>query len=314
LKHGDDDVRFAAHWSSGQTTIYHLLRSDERLVVHFTFSDTDYFTRDLTTDGTHRWRSGILHIVPGSSAAGTLRLAVRSSGRTDQVLGLQDDLSCGPIDSEDSSKRAGWWASMHDERDIDLDGFWRHVASTSDRLVVWFGRHSALEHAFFLALVDRLGDRPYDIIDVTGLQMSITRPGSKPGLSRPKQAVSLIGEEELASLFGTERAMTSQERENAAQSWHRLRSENAPFRIVTDAGLVSAPADVFDELLLEWTTNDWRKAARVIGDTMGHNNDSYIQVGDVMLQSRIAALAEQGRLLLHGDPRIMRKCEVRLPD
>jgi hypothetical protein len=33
-----------------------------------------------------------------------------------------------------------------------------------------------------------------------------------------------------------------------------------------------------------------------------------------MLQRRIGALVEQGRLLAHGDPWIMRKCEVRLPD
>ena len=314
LNYADDEVRFAAHWLSGQVTTCQLLRSDERLVVHFTFSDTDYLTRDLNADGTHRWRSGVLHIAPGPSAGGTLRQAVRTSGRTDHVISFRDDLSCGPIDSDDSSARARWWASMYDERDFDLEDFWRRVMSTSDRLVVWFGRHSAQEHAFFLAMVDRLGDRPYDIIDVTGLQTPITRPGDKPGLSRPKQAVSLMPEDELASLFGTERAMTSQEREDAARCWSRLKSENAPFRIVTDAGLVSAPADIFDGLLLERATKDWRKVAWVIGDTIGHNMDPYIQVGDLMLLRRIVALVEQGKLMAHGDPWIMRKCEVRLPD
>ena len=314
LIYGNDEVRFAAHWSSGQTTAYRLLLSDGRLVVHFTFSDTDHFTRDLNPDGTHRWRSGVLHVAPGSSAGGSLRQAIRASGRTDDVISFRDDLSCGPIDSEESSARARWWAPRYEEHDSDLDDFWRRIMSTPDRLVVWFGRHSAQEHAFFLALVDRLGDHPYEIIDVTGLQMPITRPDGKPALSRPKQAVSLIVEEELALLLGTQRAMKKQEREDAARRWRRLKSENAPFRIVTDAGLVSAPEDIFDELLLERAAKDWRKVARVIAETMGHNMAPYLQVGDLMLLSRVVALVDQGKLIAHGDPWSMRKCELRLPD
>jgi hypothetical protein len=42
--------------------------------------------------------------------------------------------------------------------------------------------------------------------------------------------------------------------------------------------------------------------------------DPYIQVGDLMLQTRIVALVEQGKLIAHGDPWMMRKSEVRLPD
>jgi hypothetical protein len=313
LQYGEDEVRFAAHWLSRQATLYHLLRSGERLVVHRRLSETDYLTRDVNADGTHKWHSGVLHIAPGPSAAGTLRAAVRSSGRTDRVLGFQDDLSCGPIDSEDDSQRARWWASIHDEPDIDSDDFWQQVASTPDRLIVWFGRHSASEHAFFLALADRLGDRPYDIIDVTGLRIPIMRPGSEPKLSHSIGAVAIMGEELLASLFGTERAMTSEDREDAAQRWRRLKSENAPFRIVTDAGLASAPADVFDEWILKRATKDWRGSLQVVHDTIGYNAEPYFQVGDVMLRRRLVALCEQGRLLAHGDPRGW-SCEVRLPD
>lgn len=311
LTFGNNEVRFAAHWLSGKTTAYRLALAEGRMVVHVTFSDT--FTRDLNSDGTLRWRSGILHIAPGHSAGHSLRQAIRTSGRTDDVIIFHDNLSCGPIDAEDSSTRLRWWASMYDEHDIDFDDFWRQIMSTPDRLVVWFGRHSAHEHAFFLALVDRLGDRPYDIIDVTGLQMPVTRPGGKAELSSPRQAVSLINEEELALLLGTERAMTSQEREDAARRWRTLKSENAPFRIVTDPGLVSAPEDVFDALLLERATKDWRKVARVVAETMGHNMEPYIQVGDLMLLTRIVALVDQGKLVAHGDPWMMRKCEVRLP-
>jgi hypothetical protein len=313
LHHGEDGVRFAAHWPPRQATLYHLLRSDERLLVHRTLSQTDYLRRDVKADGTQKWRSGVLHVVPGHLAAWRLRAAVRSSGGTDRVLGFQDDLSCGPIDSEDGSQRARWWASVQDESDIDIDDFWRQVASTPDRLIVWFGRHSASEHAFFLALADRLGDHPYDIIDVTGLRIPFIRPGSEPELSPPIGAVAHMTVEEIASLFGTERAMTREDREDAAQRWRRLQSENAPFRIVTEAGLASAPADVFDAWLLKQATKKWRRSALIVGDTMRCNREPYVQVEDVMLRSRLAALCEQGRLLAHGDPRGW-NCDFRLAE
>lgn len=243
-------------------------------------------------------------------------MAIEASDRTDNVIPFFDDLSCGPIDSDDSSARLDWWGSIYEDwprKDRD-EGFWSRLDASADKLVIWFSRHSAQEHAFFLALTDRLGDRPFHIIDVTGIQVPRKRPGDKPRLSRPKQAVSIIPESELALLLGTERPIASQERDDAVRRWRSLRSENAPFRIVTETGLVSAPGDVFDNLLLERATKEWRKVARVIGDTMGHNMEPYIQVGDMMLLTRIVALVESGRLIAYGDPWLMRQCEVRLPD
>lgn len=315
ITHSDDELRFIAYWPSSQdkTTVYRLRRSDGGLEVHATSSEVVYLGRDLNSDGTPRWRSGILHVAPGDSAAGSLRRAVRASGRSDNVIGFIDDLSCGPIASDDSQIRSAWWASVQDwERDIA--NFWKRILSTSDRLVVWFSRHSSAEYAFYLSLAYRLGDRPYEIIDVTGMQLPVTLPGCQLGLSSPKLAVSLIPDDELASLFGTERAVTPQERENAAQCWSRLKSENAPFRIVTQTGLVSAPDTIFDDLLLEQATKKWRRVLRLIGDTMGHNMEPFIQTGDVMLRTRVVALVREGKLVADGDPSDIRRCHVRLPD
>jgi hypothetical protein len=88
--------------------------------------------------------------------------------------------------------------------------------------------------------------------------------------------------------------------------------ENAPFRVVAPTGLVSAPVDHFDPLLIERATPEWRKIARVVGDTMG-NNFAYMQVGDMMLLARVVALVGEGKLLADGDPWDMRSCRVRLP-
>ncbi len=107
--------------------------------------------------------------------------------------------------------------------------------------------------------------------------------------------------------------MTAEERNESAQRWQRLRRENAPFRVVTEAGLVSAPADYFDPLILAYATPEWQRIVRVVANTMGYHSDPYFQVGDAMLHQRVIALVDEGRLLADGDPSNMMSSRVRLP-
>ena len=118
-----------------------------------------------------------LHIAPGDSAGGTLRQAIQNAGSDDEVLICGDDLSCGPIASGDPAERAEWWGQFYDDlnTETDLKAFWDRVLSTKDRLVVWFSRRRANELAFLLAFADRVGDRPYECVDVTGRQLPAKR-------------------------------------------------------------------------------------------------------------------------------------------
>jgi len=243
-----------------------------------------------------------LHIAPGDSAGGSLAKALRDAGRDEEVLRSIDDLSCGPIDSDDPSARTRWWSQFHsdaEEKDL-LAKFWSRVATADERLVVWFSRNAAQELAFFLALADRLGDRPYDIVDVTTLP-------------RRPRTVALLNEERLSALFDSERPVTAQKREEARTRWQRLRRENAPFRVVSPTGLVSAPIDYFDSWLIARATADWKRSVSLIMETIGYNSEPYYQVGDVMLLTRVVALVEAGKLQVDGDPWDMLSSRLRLP-
>lgn len=122
----------------------------------------------------------------------------------------------------------------------------------------------------------------------------------------------MLNPENMQSLLGSERRISSEEASNAQKRWSRLKSENAPFRVVAESGLVSAPIDHFDPLLLEQIGAEWRKVAYVIGNTMGYNSDPYYQVGDVMLLVRLIALIEASLVEVDGDPYEMHVCRVRL--
>lgn len=99
--------------------------------------------------------------------------------------------------------------------------------------------------------------------------------------------------------------MSAELQDKYRHDWQRLRTENAPFRIVTDAGLVSAPADCFDSLLLAQASSEWDSIRSVVATTMGLNSQPYMQVYDLMLLTRVVALVESGKLVADGDPRDM---------
>lgn len=51
-----------------------------------------------------------VHVTFGPSATGSLKIAFETLGRDEQVLGLIDDLSFGPIASADRHTRTQWKA------------------------------------------------------------------------------------------------------------------------------------------------------------------------------------------------------------
>jgi Protein of unknown function/Domain of unknown function (DUF1835) len=257
----------------------------------------------------------VLHVAPGDSAGGSLQKALHIAGQQAEVVSFPDDLSHGPIAWGTSRERAAWWWHVHEPRlEDDFEAFWQLIETTSKRLVVWFGRYAASELALFLALADRLGQRSYDIVDVTNLQWAFARPDGTSAVSRPAGAVGLIPTDQLAVQLETARPISPQQAGDAGRLWQHLRTQNAPFRVVTQTGLVSAPIDHFDASILEQATREWRSATSVIGSTMAHNCAPYLQVGDIMLLARLVALIEEGKLLADGDPWHMRACRVRLPD
>ena len=239
-----------------------------------------------------------MHVAPDNWRAGSLKQALRIAGHQQEVLSFNDDLSCGPIAWGTARERVAWWSHIHAPlQEEDLTMFWHRIETADERLVLWFGRHSASELAFFLALADRLGDRPYDVVEI----------------SQPGGAVELVPSYLLPALIETAHPISPQEAADAGQLWQRLRAQNAPFRIVTSAGLASAPIDHFNSSILGQAAKEWSSAARVIGSTMAHNCEPYVQVGDAILLARLVALVEEGKLLADGDPWNMRACRVRLP-
>jgi hypothetical protein len=261
-----------------------------------------------------------LHIVFNSSAAAGLHDALRQAGRDEHVVGLSDCLSFGPINPPDPELRRKWV-----ETELDYAGwenvvseatsFWPAALSTSSRRIAWLSRRSAQEYAGFLEWLWRLDEEPIEVVDLTDVMVA----GDSARLTERHFAISLgilpphkILQNELLDRTET---LTAVLRAQYRQLWGRLRTENAPLRILSEGELVSAPLSFFDPLLLSCATPEWQKAARVIGEALSEFwETSVLQTGDLVLCARARALAGAGRLEFRGDLSDIQNSELRLPD
>jgi hypothetical protein len=263
----------------------------------------------------------VLHVVFTPSGASLLQQALEDAGCDGQVVCLFDCLSFGPINPPDMSLRSKWVESELGETDwdsigLDTDTFWHEAVSPYCRKVAWLSRRSAMEYAGFLEWLWRMGELPCEVVDLS--EVMISRPAQGP-TRPPVLAMSLgmlnpdrIGRDKLWDLA---EPLQQSMRRRYRDLWQRLRSENAPLRVIDGGELVSAPISFFDTRLMSYLTNDWQKVATVVGQTLAAEmDDEVLQVGDMLLAARINAMVESGRLEIQGKSALeMHDSLVRLP-
>ncbi len=263
-----------------------------------------------------------LHIVFDACGAGVLRQALVWLGRRDRVAAFVDDLGFGPINPPDPEVRVRWTAAALPQAlyldEFDNEGFWQAALSYRGPRIAWLSRRSPRNHAGFLEVLWRLGDAPCDVIDLTDTMIADEDGPGGPFAPRPAGYLGNFSADYIVDgrLLDEARPLTPEGRAAGRALWHRLREENAPFRVVNaDLDLVSAPISVFDRLLLSLVREDrWQKAAKVIGQVLtGFEDEARFQTGDTVLSSRLKALADAGLVEAAGNLARIRHSEVRLP-
>ena len=263
-----------------------------------------------------------LHIVFSLSAAHDLGKALAELGQPDEVLAFSDDLSFGPINPPDSDLRAQWveselgWTGWEEVGEQD-QAFWAGARSNQCRRIAWMSRRSTHEYANFLEFVWRLGDAPCDVVDLTDVLVTGREENGQGSAPRLAGALALLPAYQIVEANLLERAqpLTKPLLERYRIAWRTLRAENAPLRVLRDdLELVSAPISFFDEQLVSYVKQSWLKAARIVGETLAaFMNEARFQTGDLVLASRLRALAAAGRLEAKGDLSQLMYSEVRLP-
>jgi hypothetical protein len=197
----------------------------------------------------------------------------------------------------------------------DSKTFWREALSRDPRKIVWLTRRSAMEYAGFLEWLWRMGDAPCEVVDLSEVMISRRPEHGPPRPPMLAKSLGMLNPDRISrdKLWDLAEPLQQTTRRRYRDLWQRLRSENAPLRVIADGELVSAPISFFDTQLMSYVTNDWQRVARVIGQTLVAEMD-VVQVGDIVLAARVSAMAQSGLLEIQGKSALeMHNSLVRLP-
>jgi hypothetical protein len=193
-----------------------------------------------------------------------------------------------------------------------MERLWKAALTGSGRRVVWLSRRRSAQYAGFLEWARRLDETPYEVVDFTKVDVGWRLWDGRPWGGTIEHLRQLTAEEIVQNrLLERAAAPGAGARARYREAWQRLRAENAAFRVVKGATLVSAPIDHFDQLLLSLADRLSRKAARIVHNAMDDKAGG--GMCETILTACLRKLAASGRLEGAGDLWQIRYSEVRLP-
>lgn len=105
----------------------------------------------------------------------------------------------------------------------------------------------------------------------------------------------------LGLFLDWERVLSAAEIATYAQSWARLKYENAPLRAVVNGSVISVPASFYDFLIFKDLGDRPVREAQLIGKILGENQ---LGIGDWWYARRIDKLIDQNRIkIIENSPR-----------
>ncbi|MFD2263765.1 DUF3658 domain-containing protein [Lacibacterium aquatile] len=256
----------------------------------------------------------LLHVTFHPSAALSLREALNAAGRADKVVTASDDFSFGPLDPLDPVERGDWVAEELGFSDwvdaaIDTDAAFKASRDPDVLPVAWFSRRDVQSYMGFLAWLGGQGDAPCAIVDLTEVEVDDL------GVSLLVISPSLLTAESIldGKLLEQARPLTAEERTRYLAEWNELKADNAPLRVLGDEGILSAPIDGFDPLLLSCAGIEWRSMAGVLIEAIeaAQQGDLHRTSGDLFLMARLYRLIEEGELDGRGDLLNLHEGEVK---
>ena len=180
-----------------------------------------------------------------------------------------------------------WLGDAHDQ-------FWAEAGQPAEDRLVWVSSNCPQEVSGYLAYLEQFSDRPAAVVR-PNLHIP---PHPKYG---PLLGTGTANVEQLADVLDSAERRTIAEDHSLFDRWAELRSENALLRVMSGTGLVSAPVETYDRLLLDAATTDWQRGVLIVGKALGASFDEQVRVGTDFLFSRLSALVGSGALEAQGD-------------
>lgn len=236
--------------------------------------------------------------------------AVALGGTSRQLVGLSFGLSEGdiaaPISLEDCPRKDCIYSMFsferHREREDVEDSFqefWRACVKDLDKLKsnppkirVWLDNTPDAQCGL-LFVADLLKGSQTEI-HVVQLPQRITR---EDGCIVEYRGWGEVEPQLYGTFLENERILQGWEVAGFAEQWQRLKTENAPLRVVEHGLVRSADSSYYDDRIRKEFPEDACSIAQIIGGALGKQG---VLMGDVFLAKRIQFFLENGELTVSG--------------
>lgn len=277
----------------------------------------------------------LLHIVFGQASKPALAAAFELDEKlSGEILCFEDDLSVGPLfilDTKDGqSNRRQWWqqlaglqpqpvAAAAEETtppaeeepwaDAELAKQLKALLKAEPEQEVWiWAGQNARDVCGYYWLVSQLYDFAgrIHIIYLNNLPFL----NEKNAVFYPTHLHQILPKEFLKAKK-LARPVSLAEFELDGDEWHRLMNENAGIRLLEGGKKIKGePAVHYDKELLQQSSKEFQKAAKVVGQVTGKLK---YPVLDQYLAWRLKELIKEGLLESRGELKTMKDFEVKLP-
>lgn len=264
----------------------------------------------------------IYHFIVGDMSAEPLKEAVLSEPTLKgEVIVLKDILHVGPLKKEEgktfSEMRLDYWQQVvpNEKNPQTLDDMERMLEVSAamfkdDSIQAWFwmapSPADVCAYYWLLPYLSKHMGR-FFIVNIAGLPFL-----DENGKVFYPKSISYVLPKEIVKARKLARQVTPSEMEIDTDEWKRLVEENMPLR-VHEGGKKIASVDegYYDNQLVSFCSHQFQKASKIVRQTLSKYS---IPTGDVWLGYRIRKIAEEGKLVVQGDPaKPLNEFEVRLP-
>jgi hypothetical protein len=264
--------------------------------------------------------SKFIHIVFGDSAAGTLKYFFKhnESEYKGEIINFREDHSIGPIYEIDREiglqKRIRWFKEMFKEVCIEeyFEDIEKEFADTYEsiknidenaKIIIWHGENTR----------NQVGLRYLSTIlknkEVYEINVSDSYIGDYNGNYYVPRDFAECPPEEINKFVLTMKKIKVEKWNRFMNDWENLRKSKEYLRILEDGEIIGVDESYYDQEILSNCTFNFKRAARIIGATMGKSDQS---VGDTFIDYRVRKLIESRKIEYRGKLQTMRDFEIRL--
>lgn len=236
-----------------------------------------------------------------------------------EIILLEDDMAFGPlkdsISEEETGSRQSWWnslsapegyPSLRHDHELLQDVCQRMREDENNEIWIWAAQNARDVCGYYhlLHLLSDFSGRVH-LIYLNNLPFI----NDKGGVFYPVQLGEILPKEFLKARK-LAREITTAEVEVDGEEWNRLKEENASIRILEGGKKISSqPDDYFDKELVNRCRLDFIKGWRLVSQVQQKGKD---HAHTLFLYSRLKLLTENGTLIVKGDFRDWRDCEVKV--